>query len=166
VSVGESYSFKPAASDPQGNQLAFSIENLPRWASFNEATGALLGTPGEGDVGTYNNITISVSNSSRKASLKSFSIAVTQISTGSATVNWVPPLKNTDGSVLTDLSGFQIHFGRSSASLTQVVAINNASINRYLIENLSAGTWYFAVAAVNSEGSLSDLSAVSSKLIG
>jgi len=166
VSVGESYSFKPAASDPNGDRLVFSIENLPRWASFNETTGALLGTPGDADVGTYNNITISVSNSIHKSSLKPFSVSVTQISVGAATVNWAPPLKNTDGTVLTDLSGFQIHFGRSTSALTQIIAIKNASISRYVIDNLSSGTWYFAVVAVNSKGVQSDLSPVGSKVIG
>ena len=166
VSVGERYDFQPAATDPGGDRLIFSIANLPRWASFNTTTGALLGTPGDADVGSYNDITISVADATHKTSLQTFAIAVTQISTGSATVSWVPPLKNTDGSALTDLSGFQIHFGRTTSSLNQVVKISNSSISRYVVENLSAGAWYFAVSAVNSKGVQSALSAASSKVIG
>jgi hypothetical protein len=35
IAVGSSYGFTPAASDPEGNNLVFSISNKPAWASFN-----------------------------------------------------------------------------------------------------------------------------------
>ena len=47
----------------------------------------------------------------RKAPAAAMTLSVPACwSTGSATVNWVPPLRNTDGSALTNLAGFQIHF--------------------------------------------------------
>src|SRR5262249_9125978 len=43
VTVGAAYSFKPTASDPDGNPLTFSIANKPTWASFSTATRQLSG---------------------------------------------------------------------------------------------------------------------------
>ena len=79
VDVGNSYSFTPTASDPDGDTLTFSIVNMPGWASFNSATGNLSGTPGNGDVGTYNGIAISVSDGELSADLPAFAISVTAV---------------------------------------------------------------------------------------
>jgi len=73
VSVGSAYSFRPTASDPDGNTLTYSIANRPSWATFNTSTGQLSGTPSASQVGTYNNITIRVSDGRATASLAAFS---------------------------------------------------------------------------------------------
>ena len=72
------YSFIPSASDiDAGDTLTFSIENKPGFADFNSATGELKGTPLNADVGTTENIIISVEDSSSaKASLAPFSLTV------------------------------------------------------------------------------------------
>ena len=72
---------------------------------------------------------------------------------------------HTDGSVLQNLEGFLVHFGRSAEDLNRKVKINNASVSTYVIENLTAGTWYFAVSAFNSGNLESSLSNVRSKVI-
>ena len=165
VRIGESYEFQPSASDPDGEALRFSVINLPVWAQFDASTGKLSGTPSATDIGSYAGITLGVSNSTRSSFIAPFTLVVTQIATGTATVSWQPPLKNTDGSTLLDLHGFEIHFGRSAASLNQVITISNSSISRYVIDNLSSGAWYFAVSAVNSRGIQSVLSGVGYKVI-
>jgi len=38
---------------------------------------------------------------------------------GAADVTWTKPTKNTDGSTLTDLAGYKVHFGNSTSALTQ-----------------------------------------------
>ena len=76
VTVGNSYGFTPAASDADGDALTFSVSNLPAWAGFNSATGALSGTPATGDAGVYGNIVVSVSDGTDSASLAPFSITV------------------------------------------------------------------------------------------
>ena len=48
VAAGAVYSFTPTTTDPSGNTLTFSIQNLPAWAAFNAQTGVLSGTPGAG----------------------------------------------------------------------------------------------------------------------
>lgn len=164
VAPSEAYSFEPSARDPDGDQLVFSAENVPAWASFDSSTGRLSGTPSEADVGTYSGIVITVSDGKTSTSLGPFSIIVGQ-GNGTATLSWMPPQENADGTALTDLAGYQVRYGRDPEDLSQIVDLPNPALNVYVIENLSAGTWYFAVAAVNSAGVTSDLSNVASKTI-
>lgn len=76
VNLGSSYSFRPTASDPDGNTLGFSIQNRPAWATFSTSTGQLSGTPTSANVGTFSNIIISVSDGQVRTSLPAFSITV------------------------------------------------------------------------------------------
>ena len=85
--------------------------------------------------------------------------------TGSATISWTAPTANTDGSALTDLAGYHIHYGSSSGSMTQDVDVVSAGAQTYTISGLAAGTWYFAVSAYTSAGTESALSTVGSKTI-
>ncbi len=79
VAEGQAYSFRPSASDVDGDTLTFSITNRPAWASFNSATGLLSGTPGMDDAATYSNIVISVSDGSAQTSLSPFAITVADV---------------------------------------------------------------------------------------
>ena len=49
--------------------------------------------------------------------------------------------------------------------MTEVIAISNAGLTAYMVENLSAGTWYFAIKAVTTTGIESSLSNVASTTI-
>jgi len=165
ISVLSTYSFQPSASDADGNTLTFSIQNRPAWATFNTATGRLSGVPALGDVATFANIIISVSDGTASASLPAFSLSVLQTATGSATVSWNAPTTNTNGSALTDLASYRVRYGRDSSTLDQSAPVNNPGLTTYTVENLSAGTWYFAVVAVNAAGVESDLSNLGMKTI-
>lgn len=70
------YSFKPIGRDPDSDSLRFSIDNLPKWASFDTATGELTGVPENLDSGVHGNIVISVRDGRRSASLPAFGIRV------------------------------------------------------------------------------------------
>jgi len=165
ANAGTAYSFTPTASDPNGNALTFSIQNPPSWASFNTQSGNLSGTPTSGDAGTYSNIIISVSDGTSSASLPAFSIIVTQVANGSATVSWSAPTQNTDGSALTNLAGFNIYYGTSATNLSQSVQIANPGLTTYALGNLAPATWYFAVNAYSAAGTESALSSIASKTI-
>ncbi len=165
VNVGAAYSFKPAASDSDGNALAFAITNKPVWAVFNTSTGQLTGTPSAAQVATYSNIVISVSDGKTSAALNAFSIAVTQSSNGSATLSWTPPTENTDGSALVNLSGYKIYYGTNAGAMNQTIALNGTGLTSYVISNLSPATYYFAITAVSSAGLESDRSGVATKLV-
>lgn len=165
VNVGSAYSFKPTATDADGDTLTYSIQNKPSWATFSTTTGQLSGTPAAADAGTTTNILISVSDGKASTSLAAFQIAVQQVSTGSATIRWTAPTSNTDGSALTNLSGYRVNYGTSATTLNQSATVNNAGITTYTVSNLTSGTWYFAVVAINASGGMSAASNVASKTI-
>ena len=166
VSAGQAYSFTPSVSNASGT-VTFRIQNAPRWASFDAGTGQLSGTPQAGDAGTYADIVISVSNGHSTATLPAFTITVAEANSSgaSADVSWTPPTTNTNGSTLTDLAGYYIYYGTSAASLTQKVQVTNIGLTNYVISGLTAGTWYFAVAAYTTGGTQSSLSNVASTTI-
>jgi ABC-type oligopeptide transport system substrate-binding subunit len=85
--------------------------------------------------------------------------------TGAATLSWTAPTENSDGSAVTNLAGYRIYHGTSANALNTVVQVSNPGISLYVVDNLSAGTHYFAVSAYNSAGTESDRSAVASKTI-
>lgn len=165
VNAGSAYSFRPTASDANGDTLTFSITNRPSWASFNTSTGQLSGTPSASNAGTYSNIQIRVSDGKATTSLPAFSIQVVAAQPRSATLSWTAPTQNTDGSSLTNLAGYRIHYGTSANVLSQTIQVSNAGLTTYVIENLSPGTYYFAVKAYSSTGTESETSNVVSKTI-
>lgn len=171
VNVGTAYSFRPNASDPDGNGIAFSVSNKPQWLSFNTTTGALSGTPLAANAGSYSNIAITVTDGKASAALTPFAVTVRAASspppatTGAATISWLPPTRNTDGSSLSNLAGYRIVYGTNSSALNQTVQLTNPSLSTYMIENLPRGTHYFALRAYTSGGAESGISQVVSKVI-
>jgi hypothetical protein len=141
------------------------VTNLPGWATFDSSTGRLTGTPAAADVRTYGNITISVSDGSASASLATFSIQVVGTATGSATLTWNPPTQNTDGSPLTNLAGYKVHWGTSQGNYTNSATINNPGLSSYVVDQLTPATWYFALTAVNAAGAESSFSNIASKTV-
>lgn len=165
--VGQAYSFQPAAADANGDALTFTQTNLPSWATFNAQTGRISFTPTAAQVGTYANITVTVSDGQASATVGPFTITVSDVAnaSGSATLSWTPPTQNSDGTTLGNLAGYRVIYGRTSTTLDQTVNVDNPSINTYVVENLSSGTWYFAVVAVNATGVASQLSNTASKTV-
>jgi hypothetical protein len=162
VQVGQAYSFTPATSDPGNLQLGFNIQNKPSWATFNTGTGQLTGTPVAGDVGSYANVSISVTNGQSTAALPAFSIAVLPQHSGTATLSWAAPTTTTTGAALTNLAGYTIAYGSSGTNLNQTVSLTDPATTTYTVQNLTAGTWYFTVAAYTSDGLQSSSSNVAS----
>src|SRR5688572_2884026 len=162
---GQAYDFRPAAADPDGDPLTFTIANRPSWASFNATTGRLSGTPAAGTVGVYSQITIRVSDGRLVATLPAFSIAVEQASLGSATLSWVAPTTRVDGSPLGNLAGYRIRYGTAPGSYPNQLEIPNPGITSCVVENLPAGTYFFVAVAYDSAGLESESSAPVSKTI-
>jgi hypothetical protein len=151
ITAGQAYSFTPTASGPSGTTLSFSVQNLPPWATFSIASGAVSGTPSSANVGTFANIVISVSDGQASAALPAFSIQVNSTMTsGSATLAWVVPTTNIDGTPLTDLAGFTINYGNSPSATGQAITVSSASATGYTVQGLASGTWYFTVTAYTS----------------
>jgi hypothetical protein len=172
------YGFQSWATDTDHRAVTYSITNKPSWATFDTKYGHLYGIPTAANVGTYRNIVISASDGVSKASLPAFSITVTgtgsssgsgstggSTTTGAATVNWHPPTQNTNGSTITSLAGYTIVYGTNKSNLTSSVKLANPGLTSYVVENLSAGTYYFGVTAYNSAGGTSAVSSIVSKTI-
>ncbi len=150
VLVGQAYSFTPTASDPDGQRLSFTATGLPAWASFDAATGRVSGTPSAAHVGS-STVRITASDGALSASL-TYTLAVVAATNGRTTLSWTPPVTRTDGSTLTNLAGYRVYYGTSSGALTQRIVIGNPSVSTWLVENLTPGTWWFAVTAVDAAG--------------
>lgn len=71
---------------------------------------------------------------------------------GTATLDWVPPTQNSDGSSLTNLAGYYVYYGTSPENLTESVKVSNPGLSAFTVGNLTSGTWYFAVSAYTSSG--------------
>ena len=164
VRAGETYSFTPESSDPDGDNLTFSIQNNPSWANFDTSTGTISGTPSSGDVGVYADISISVSDGTDSASLPQFDITVDQISTGSTTLSWTAPTRNEDGTPLTDLAGFIIFYGTSSRNYTVQIPVD-LGMTTLVVDNLTPDTYYFAATAINSSDIESRFSSEAIKIV-
>lgn len=161
---GQLYQFTPTAADADNNTLTFSVQNLPAWATFSTTTGRISGTPS--GVGTFSNITIRVSDGTATTSLAAFSIQVTAGGpSGRATLSWVPPTMNTDGSPvsLSDLT-YKVYWGTTSGSYSNSASAG-VGVTSYVVEPLAAGTWFFTVTATNSQGVESSYSNVASKTL-
>lgn len=165
IVTGQAYSFLPSASDPNGDAITFSISNKPAWATFNTSTGRLNGTPAPADVGSYTGIVIRVSDGFTTVSLAAFTITVMQTANGTATIAWLPPTLNTDGTPLTDLGGYRIYYGTSPSTLNQVADITNPGLTNYVVENLWPATWYFSLRSYRTDGTESDPSNTVSKTV-
>ena len=165
VNIGDVYSFTPTASDADGDSLTFSIANMPGWASFDAATGELSGQPTLGNIGTYSNISISVSDGTASASLSSFVISVNQMGNLSTTLSWTAPTQNEDGSALEDLAGYKIYWGTTSGVYTNSATIDTIGTTTYVVENLSPGTYEFVATAYNASGAASRYSSPATKVL-
>jgi Putative Ig domain len=172
ATVGTAYSFQPTTTVPSGMTVTYSVYNKPSWASFNSTTGRLYGTPTAANVGTYRWVQISGSDGQATSWLPAYTLTVNAStattpppSTGTVTISWTPPTENTDGSALTNLSGYHIYYGTSQSNLNQVVNITNPGLATYVLSNLSAATYYFAMTAVTSSGLESARSSVVSRVV-
>ena len=168
ATVGVAYSFTPSASDADHQTLTFSIHNKPSWATFNTSSGRLSGTPVAANVGSYANIQIAVSDGIKSTALPAFTVTVNsaaQASTGNALLDWTAPTENTDGTVLTNLAGYNVYYGKQADQLSQVLRVTNPGVTSYLVESLGSGTWYFAVTSVSTAGIESARSGVVSTTI-
>jgi Fibronectin type III domain len=164
VIAGTPYSFTPTVSG-SSTRIMFSITGQPAWASFNTSTGSLSGVPSAKDEGTTGYITISASNSTASASLTPFAIEVNASNAGSTTLSWTAPTENTDGSPVTDLAGYYVHYGTSPDELTNTITVADATSTTCIISGLTEGTYYFAVVAYTAAGTKSGESNVASQTI-
>jgi hypothetical protein len=148
IEAGKYYSFKPTVVAPAGAKLKYEIAEKPSWAQFSATTGTLSGTPTAPSVAR--NIVVGVTDGAQSAKLGAFSVTVDAAAAsppGSVILSWSVPTENTNGSPLTNLASYVVRYGTSASALNSHLSVKT---NEVAIENLTAGTWYFEVASVNS----------------
>ncbi len=77
-------------------------------------------------------------------------------------LSWTAPSSRTDGTFLplTELAGYRIYMGTSSDNLNPVVDLSDDTVTSYTVNNLSAGSYYFAVSAYDTDGAESGYSEI------
>ncbi len=83
----------------------------------------------------------------------------------SVTLSWTAPVLNTNGTIVNDLAGYHIHYGKSASAMNRMVDIYGAATKTGKVASLTHGTYYFAVSAYTSAGTESAPSATVSKTI-
>lgn len=66
---------------------------------------------------------------------------------GSATLSWVAPQTNADGSVLSDLAGYRIYYGTGSGNYSASITVSDPAATTYTVQDLAASTYYFILKA-------------------
>lgn len=157
--VDRPYAFRPVASDPDADALTFSISNKPAWATFDSSSGTLYGTPTAANIGSAAGIVISVNDGKATASLPAFAINVAPAPKQSVVLEWTAPTMNTDGSALTDLSGYKVFYGGRPGEYGTSIRLWGAGTTNVIIEGLASGTYYFTIKSINNAGLESDYAA-------
>jgi len=167
IGVDQQYVFQPTVSDPDSTVFRYEIAGKPSWAYFDVLTGRLTGTPNSGNVGLYRSIQISVTDGTSTASLAPFSIEVlaTGAATGSVTLSWTPPTENEDGTQLMDLAGYRLYWSREGSPYGGPARIDNPSVTRFVVDNLTPGTYEFIATSINTSGVESRFSNAVTKIV-
>ena len=95
---------------------------------------------------------------------KTYNLTCTWTDT-TATVSWVPPTQNTNGTPYTDPQFIRIYFGQSATTMTSQLDLPPTTVTRAFTA-LTPGTWFFGAKAVNLLNQESAMSNVVSKVIG
>ncbi len=84
-----------------------------------------------------------------------------------ALLSWTAPMTRVNGESLSmgEIAGFEVVYGTNAEALNQTLAIGDASIDELLVDQLDAGTWYFAIRTLDTDGNRSQLSEVVNKQI-
>lgn len=91
---------------------------------------------------------------------------ITMVGADDASLSWVAPTENTDGTILTDLAGFKIYRATvAGGPYTLVVDLADPLATTYLDTNLPDGLYCYVATAYDAELNESDYSNEVCKLI-
>lgn len=149
-----------ACGGSDGSDQAGSTTTLPNAAVSSPSTSSTTSTSASSSSSSTSSSSASTSSSSTTTGSDTSNATPTQNAQSSAvTLNWQPPTENTDGTTLTDLSGYQISYGTQANDYTTTITLNNPGLTTYVVDNLAPGTYYFTIAALASDGTTSAPSA-------
>jgi hypothetical protein len=77
-------------------------------------------------------------------------------------LSWEAPSTRADGQPLlaSDLAGYEIYYTVGTSGATGTIAVSSGTTTTYTVTNLSAGTYSFAMSAIDKAGLKSSLSTV------
>lgn len=155
---GSEYYFRPQASDADGDPLRFAATNLPTWARFDAATGAITGRPTASDRGSPGLVGLSVSDGRYSVALAPFRIEVTGTAAAnpagkrSLTLSWEPPTQNEDGTPAAAGLRYRVHIGVAPRSYSDSILLPAEATRRVEIPAPGAGTYYLAITSLTPDG--------------
>jgi hypothetical protein len=103
-----------------------------------------------------NTITVTAEDTAGATTSKSIVVNRESGESGAATLSWEAPTSRVDGSPLTNLAGYRIVYGRMPGVYDYEIEIDNPGVTTYVVDGLVSGDWYFALAAYDSDGLVSD----------
>lgn len=112
---------------------------------------------GSGSINDGTSSTTQTTNSTSSTNSNSNTSTEYFSGTGVASVTWTSPSQYTNGTALTTLDGHHIYMNTGSGFI-RIATLTNESVTNYLVENLIAGTYTFAVTAYDAKGIESALS--------
>ena len=129
-------------------QLALAALICTGLAACGDSTGATGSTSAVGAATSATDLSGSTASSSSTPSNKSI------------TLSWSPPTRNSDGSSLTNLAGYTLHYGTASQDYTGSIEITSPTETSYVLGdgNFPPGKYYFAISAYNAQQVSSSLS--------
>lgn len=89
------------------------------------------------------------------------------IAANAALLTWQAPFSRENGASLSmgEIAGYEIGYGLAADALTQTLAVGEASIDQMLINDLTEGSWFFAIRTLDTDGNRSRWSEVVTKTI-
>ena len=78
------------------------------------------------------------------------------------TLSWVAPAEREDNSALSlsAIAGYKVYYGTTQGQYSDSIAINDSTAVAYTFNGLPAGTYYFVVTTIDTEGRESQYSSV------
>lgn len=78
----------------------------------------------------------------------------------SVMLSWSAPSKNSDGSSITNLAGYTLHYGTESEDYTGSIVITTPTKTSYVVSGSTfpPGTYFFAISAYNAQQVSSSMS--------
>jgi hypothetical protein len=115
-------------------------------------------------------LTASVTDSGGLTVTRDLVVTVTEpvvATTGSAALRWLVPLTRENGEPLSpsELGGYEIYVAHEESNADRIIAVNDATIDNYVVEDLADGTHHFAIVAIDINGLKSALSESVSEVV-
>ena len=158
-------------TDADGDALSVTSNTQGSQGSVVVSGGTATYTPNAGTSGT-DSFSYSISDGKGGTSSSTVTVSVapeptTLTTTGGAVLSWTVPTTREDGSPLapTDLAGYEIYVLAEATGESNVISVTDPLATQYDVAGLAPGVYYFSMAALDTAGNKSALSAVVSKKV-